>query len=339
MKVKADRDESSPYAAMLAAQDVAQRCKVCTFTVDVSELGVTALHIKLRATGGNKTKTPGPGAQSALRALARSGMRIGRIVLQTSISPLWRMLLQFLPTALAERVVEEVEDSKLEFLLVKSVSCCDGCGIPVTAAYVSSPLKFIRSVWLILELLPEGYACVCEELGRTMKEMISGSLASPTWAMANVAMTRNRNLIDVKSLGIGRLRLMFYNSRLCYITSKYRNYNDGVIKVGGEDRQRYGYSSSTSTPKGGNRDGRVIRISIVLAVNKSLWENEHVTQLKCLECRAWSPTRTPIPENVKKFPSMFGKVTFGGTTKSERTSGSPARAVCAMANVATTRVK
>merc|ERR1712029_63983 len=70
MKVKADRDEASPYAAMLAAQDVAERCKV---------LGITALHVKLRATGGNKTKTPGPGAQSALRALARSGMKIGRI--------------------------------------------------------------------------------------------------------------------------------------------------------------------------------------------------------------------------------------------------------------------
>ncbi|XBJ02037.1 hypothetical protein VPH35_021520 [Triticum aestivum] len=70
MKVKADRDESSPYAAMLASQDVAVRCK---------ELGITALHIKLRATGGNKTKTPGPGAQAALRALARSGMKIGRI--------------------------------------------------------------------------------------------------------------------------------------------------------------------------------------------------------------------------------------------------------------------
>ena len=70
MKVKADRDESSPYAAMLAAQDVAVRCK---------ELGITALHVKLRATGGNKTKTPGPGAQSALRALARSGIKIGRI--------------------------------------------------------------------------------------------------------------------------------------------------------------------------------------------------------------------------------------------------------------------
>lgn len=43
MKVKADRDESSPYAAMLAAQDVAIRCK---------ELGINALHIKIRATGG-----------------------------------------------------------------------------------------------------------------------------------------------------------------------------------------------------------------------------------------------------------------------------------------------
>lgn len=70
MKVKADRDESSPYAAMLAAQDVATRCK---------EVGVNALHIKLRATGGTSTKTPGPGAQSALRALARAGMAIGRI--------------------------------------------------------------------------------------------------------------------------------------------------------------------------------------------------------------------------------------------------------------------
>lgn len=45
MKVKADRDESSPYAAMLAAQDVAARCK---------ELGITALHIKIRATGGTQ---------------------------------------------------------------------------------------------------------------------------------------------------------------------------------------------------------------------------------------------------------------------------------------------
>ena len=70
MKVKADRDESTPYAAMLAAQDVAVRCK---------EVGITAVHVKIRATGGTKTKTPGPGGQAALRALARSGLRIGRI--------------------------------------------------------------------------------------------------------------------------------------------------------------------------------------------------------------------------------------------------------------------
>merc|ERR1712029_890093 len=70
MKVKANRDESSPYAAMLAAQDVAARCQA---------LGVTSVHIKIRATGGNRSKTPGPGAQSALRALARAGLKIGRI--------------------------------------------------------------------------------------------------------------------------------------------------------------------------------------------------------------------------------------------------------------------
>lgn len=70
MKVKADRDESSPYAAMLAAQDCAAKCK---------EVGITALHVKLRATGGTGTKQPGPGGQAALRALARAGMRIGRI--------------------------------------------------------------------------------------------------------------------------------------------------------------------------------------------------------------------------------------------------------------------
>jgi ribosomal protein S11 len=49
MKVKADRDESSPYAAMLAAQDVAARCK---------ELGITALHVKIRATGGQLPFSP-----------------------------------------------------------------------------------------------------------------------------------------------------------------------------------------------------------------------------------------------------------------------------------------
>ncbi|KAJ0613195.1 putative ribosomal protein S11 [Helianthus annuus] len=43
------------------------------------DLGINALHIKLRATEGNKTKSLGPGAQFALKALARSGIRIGHI--------------------------------------------------------------------------------------------------------------------------------------------------------------------------------------------------------------------------------------------------------------------
>jgi small subunit ribosomal protein S14e len=55
---------------MMAAQDVVARCKQC---------GLTALHIKLRGTGGTGSKTPGPGAQAALRALARAGIKIGRI--------------------------------------------------------------------------------------------------------------------------------------------------------------------------------------------------------------------------------------------------------------------
>ena len=70
MKVKSDRDESSPYAAMQAAIDIVNRLK---------QLNITAVHIKMRARGGNGDKAPGPGAQSALRAIARNGIKIGRI--------------------------------------------------------------------------------------------------------------------------------------------------------------------------------------------------------------------------------------------------------------------
>merc|ERR1711937_155816 len=70
MKVKADREESSPYAAMLASVDV---CKALQVVV------INAIHIKLSGRGGVGVKTPGPGAQSAIRALARNGLKIGRI--------------------------------------------------------------------------------------------------------------------------------------------------------------------------------------------------------------------------------------------------------------------
>ena len=70
MQVRADREESSPYAAMLAAQKLSEVLK---------KVGVNCIHIKIRGKGGVSTRTPGPGAQSALRALARNGLKIGRI--------------------------------------------------------------------------------------------------------------------------------------------------------------------------------------------------------------------------------------------------------------------
>jgi small subunit ribosomal protein S11 len=70
MVVRAAKDEGSPYAAMKAAERLADAAR---------EKGIDSLHVKVRAPGGHKTKSPGPGAQAAIRALARAGMRIGRI--------------------------------------------------------------------------------------------------------------------------------------------------------------------------------------------------------------------------------------------------------------------
>ncbi len=68
--VTADRYESSPFAAMKASNAV----------VDVARTrGVTSLHIRVRAVGGVGSRVPGPGAQAAIRALARGGFKIGRI--------------------------------------------------------------------------------------------------------------------------------------------------------------------------------------------------------------------------------------------------------------------
>jgi len=70
MVVKAAKDESSPYAAMRAAEKVAEQIK---------EKGIDTVHVRVRAPGGNKSSSPGPGAQAAIRALARAGLKIGRI--------------------------------------------------------------------------------------------------------------------------------------------------------------------------------------------------------------------------------------------------------------------
>lgn len=70
MAVKSDREESSPYAAMKAADRAAE---------EVKDKGITGVHINVRAPGGSGSKSPGPGAQAAIRALARAGLEIGRI--------------------------------------------------------------------------------------------------------------------------------------------------------------------------------------------------------------------------------------------------------------------
>ncbi len=68
--VNADRYESSPFAAMKAANAVIDK---------VRAKGFTGFHIRVRAVGGVGSRVPGPGAQAAIRALARGGFKIGRI--------------------------------------------------------------------------------------------------------------------------------------------------------------------------------------------------------------------------------------------------------------------
>ena len=68
--VTAARYESSPFAAMKASNAVVEIART---------RGVTSLHIRVRAVGGGGSRVPGPGAQAAIRALARGGFKIGRI--------------------------------------------------------------------------------------------------------------------------------------------------------------------------------------------------------------------------------------------------------------------
>lgn len=70
MITKTQRDEGSPYIAMQIASTIAEQLK---------SKGITGVHIKVRGRGGSREKSPGPGAQAAIRVIARSGLKIGRI--------------------------------------------------------------------------------------------------------------------------------------------------------------------------------------------------------------------------------------------------------------------
>ena len=66
MVTKSAKDEGSPYTAMKVAQVVAEAAL---------EKGITKVNVKVRGQGGNKTGTPGRGAQAAIRALVRAGLK------------------------------------------------------------------------------------------------------------------------------------------------------------------------------------------------------------------------------------------------------------------------
>ena len=70
MVTKSAKDEGSPYTAMKVAQTVADAAR---------EKGIDKVNVKVRGQGGNKAGTPGRGAQAAIRALVRSGIKIGKI--------------------------------------------------------------------------------------------------------------------------------------------------------------------------------------------------------------------------------------------------------------------
>ena len=64
------REGGNPFPAMQASRKAAE--------LAVAK-GITGVHIRVRAWGGTKSKSPGAGAQPAIRALARAGLRIGMI--------------------------------------------------------------------------------------------------------------------------------------------------------------------------------------------------------------------------------------------------------------------
>jgi len=65
--IKAQHKEGSPYAAMKIAETIAEKAR---------ERNMTEVIIKVRGTGGNKSNSPGPGSEAAIKSLTRAGLRI-----------------------------------------------------------------------------------------------------------------------------------------------------------------------------------------------------------------------------------------------------------------------
>lgn len=68
--VKAQHKEGSPYAAMKVAETVCEKAR---------ERGIRIVDVKVRGSGGIKSKSPGSGAEAAIRSLTRNGLQIRNI--------------------------------------------------------------------------------------------------------------------------------------------------------------------------------------------------------------------------------------------------------------------
>lgn len=64
------KDKGMAFPAMKAAKKAA---------FDALSRGIVGVNLKVRAQGGQKKKMPGQGAQPAIRALVRTGLKIGSI--------------------------------------------------------------------------------------------------------------------------------------------------------------------------------------------------------------------------------------------------------------------
>ncbi len=70
MVTEKDKDKGAPFPSMIAARKAAAAALA---------KGLVGVHLKVRAPGGHKKKVPSQGAQPAIRAIVRTGLRIGRI--------------------------------------------------------------------------------------------------------------------------------------------------------------------------------------------------------------------------------------------------------------------
>ncbi|MFH0905788.1 MAG: 30S ribosomal protein S11 [archaeon] len=76
MMTKSQHKEGSPYVSMQVARSVADKAK---------EKGFTAVHVKIRAPGGNLYNNPGQGAEPALKTFTRAGINVLSIENNTPI--------------------------------------------------------------------------------------------------------------------------------------------------------------------------------------------------------------------------------------------------------------